>query len=67
LLTQSVPDAEDITQESFLALIRRPDSFDPARAQLRTWLIAVVRRQYLGRSRRSARSEWKEPTRCVRR
>ena len=55
LLTQSVPDAEDITQESFLALIRRPGSFDPARAQLRTWLNAVVRRQYLGRSRRSAR------------
>jgi RNA polymerase sigma-70 factor, ECF subfamily len=55
LLTQSVPDAEDITQECFLALIRKPESFDPGRAQLRTWLIAVVRRQHLGRSRRSAR------------
>jgi RNA polymerase sigma-70 factor, ECF subfamily len=55
LLTQSVPDAEDITQESFLALMRKPGSFDPTRAQLRTWLIAVVRRQHLGRSRRSAR------------
>jgi len=55
LLTQSVPDAEDITQECFLALIRKPDAFDPDRAQLRTWLIAVVRRQHLGRNRRSAR------------
>jgi RNA polymerase sigma-70 factor (ECF subfamily) len=55
LLTQSVPDAEDITQECFLALIRKPAAFDPARAQLRTWLIAVVRRQHLGRIRRSAR------------
>jgi len=55
LLTRSVPDAEDVTQECFLALIRKPSSFDPARAQLRTWLIAVVRRQYLGRFRKSAR------------
>lgn len=54
-MTQSAPDAEDITQDCFLALIRKPGAFDPARAQLRTWLIAVVRRQFLGRSRRSAR------------
>src|SRR5580692_11276440 len=55
LLSRSVPDAEDITQETFLALIRKPESFDPARAQLRTWLIAVARRQYLGRCRRLGR------------
>lgn len=55
LLSGSVPDAEDITQECFLALIRNPASFDSARAQLRTWLIAVARRQYLGRCRNSAR------------
>lgn len=55
LLSRSVPDAEDITQESFLALIRKPTSFDPARAQLRTWLIAVARRQYLWRCRSAAR------------
>jgi RNA polymerase sigma-70 factor, ECF subfamily len=56
LLARNVPDAEDITQESFLALMRKPAAFDPARAQLRTWLIAVVRRQYLGRLRSSARA-----------
>jgi len=55
LLTQSVPDAEDLTQECFLTLIRKPESFVPDRAQLRTWLIAVIRRQHLGRSRRSVR------------
>jgi RNA polymerase sigma-70 factor (ECF subfamily) len=55
LLSRSVADAEDITQESFLALMRKPKAYDPARAQLRTWLIAVVRRQYLGRCRSSAR------------
>jgi RNA polymerase sigma-70 factor (ECF subfamily) len=51
LLTRSVADAEDLTQECFLALIRKPEAFDSDRAQLRTWLIAVVRRQYLGRAR----------------
>lgn len=55
LLARNVPDAEDITQETFLALMRRPAAFDPARAQLRTWLIAVARRQYLNRSRKSGR------------
>ena len=55
LLTRSVADAEDITQECFLTLIRKPSAYDPSRAQLRTWLIAVVRRQYLGRRRSSQR------------
>ena len=51
LLSGSVADAEDITQECFLALIRCTAVFDPARAQLRTWLIAVARRQFLNRLR----------------
>lgn len=55
LLSRSVPDAEDITQESFLALLRKPGAFDPSRAQLRTWLISVVRRQYLWRCRKASR------------
>jgi RNA polymerase sigma-70 factor, ECF subfamily len=55
LLTSSVPDAEDITQECFLALIRKRDLFDPARAQLRTWLIAIARNQHLQRRRDGAR------------
>jgi RNA polymerase sigma-70 factor (ECF subfamily) len=51
LLARSVADAEDVTQECFLALIRRPKSFDPARAKLRTWLLAVARNQMLQRCR----------------
>jgi DNA-directed RNA polymerase specialized sigma24 family protein len=54
-LTGSIADAEDIAQECFLGLIRKAPSFDPTRAQLRTWLIAVVRRQYFGRRRNSGR------------
>lgn len=60
LLTRSVPDAEDITQECFLALIRQKASFDPARARLRTWLIAVARNQHLQRRRSLAREEGPE-------
>lgn len=55
LLTNSIPDAEDITQECFLALIRKPAAFDPTRAQLRTWLIAIARNQHLQRRRNSGR------------
>src|SRR5206468_2358363 len=55
LLTSSVPDAEDITQECFLALMRKPAAFDPRRAQLRTWLIGVARNQHLYRRRNQAR------------
>src|SRR5437660_208857 len=55
LLTKSVPDAEDITQECFLALVREPRRFDPARAQLRTWLIAVARNHHFQRCRNMAR------------
>jgi RNA polymerase sigma-70 factor (ECF subfamily) len=52
LLTNSVPDAEDITQECFLTLIRKSAGFDPSRAQLRTWLIAIARNQHLQRRRK---------------
>jgi len=55
LLSGSVADAEDVTQECFLTLVRKPSAFDGERAQLRTWLIAVARRQYLGRRRRTVR------------
>lgn len=54
LLTGSVADTEDITQECFLTLIRRTAVYDPKRAQLRTWLIAIARNQHLQRRRRQA-------------
>lgn len=52
LLSGAVADAEDVTQECFLALVRKPGAFDGERAQLRTWLIAVARRQWLLLARR---------------
>lgn len=42
-LTQRAEVAEDLTQECFLALIRRPESFDPARGDLRTYLFGIAR------------------------
>jgi len=35
--------AEEATQEAFLSLWRGASSFDPARASLATWLLALVR------------------------
>lgn len=35
--------AEECTQDAFVALWRRASSFDPARAKLSTWLLAVTR------------------------
>jgi RNA polymerase sigma-70 factor (ECF subfamily) len=55
LLARSVPDAEDITQECFLGLVRKPAQFDGQRSGLRTWLFAVARNQHLLRCRRRAR------------
>jgi RNA polymerase sigma-70 factor (ECF subfamily) len=37
--------AEEITQEVFLALLSRPERFDPERAALSTWLCGIARRQ----------------------
>jgi RNA polymerase sigma-70 factor, ECF subfamily len=39
----SVEMAEDITHDCFLSLMRRPESFNPARASLRTYLYSAVR------------------------
>ena len=35
--------AEDVAHDCFLSLLRRPQSFDPARASLRTYLLAAAR------------------------
>lgn len=35
--------AEDVVQESFLALWRRPDAFDPRRGGLRAFLLGIAR------------------------
>ncbi|MBD0373515.1 MAG: RNA polymerase sigma factor [Pyrinomonadaceae bacterium] len=35
--------AEDVTQECFLSLVRRPEGFDESRAKLRTYLLGAAR------------------------
>ena len=35
--------AEDVAHDCFMALLRRPDAFDPRRASLRTYLLAAAR------------------------
>jgi RNA polymerase sigma-70 factor, ECF subfamily len=52
-MTGSVADAEDIVQESFLALLRPTCSYDSKRASLRTYLFGAVRNQSLKRNRQS--------------
>ena len=35
--------AEDLTQETFLALVRAPKRFDPSRGNMKTFLFAIAR------------------------
>jgi RNA polymerase sigma-70 factor (ECF subfamily) len=41
-LTANPSDAEDVVQDAFLGLWRQAARFDPARASVRTWLLAIV-------------------------
>ena len=49
--------AEDITQDTFLTLLRQPDRFDPRRGALRSFLLGVARNLALKRWRREHRLE----------
>jgi RNA polymerase sigma-70 factor (ECF subfamily) len=40
--------AEECTQDVFLALWRRAGDFDPGRARLTTWLVAIARNRAIG-------------------
>ncbi|HSN34581.1 MAG TPA: sigma-70 family RNA polymerase sigma factor [Ideonella sp.] len=46
--------AEELTQETMVALWRRAASFDPARAQLSTWLYTIARNLRIDHYRRNA-------------
>ena len=50
-MTASPEAAEDIAQEVFLALVRRPDSYDPERGPLRAFLLGAARNQACKRFR----------------
>jgi RNA polymerase sigma-70 factor, ECF subfamily len=49
--------AEELTQEAMLALWRKAASFDPAKAQVSTWLFTIIRNKRIDRIRREARPE----------
>ena len=48
----SAPQAEDVTQECFLSILRRPEAFQAERASLRTYLCAIARHLALKQLRR---------------
>ena len=47
--------AEDVTQEVFLRLWRRPWSYDPERGKFRSWLMSVTRHRSIDERRRVVR------------
>ena len=54
-LSGSVELAEDITHDSFLGLLKKPENFIPGRASLRTYLFAAVRNLWLKQLRKFGR------------
>ena len=54
-LSGSVEEAEDITHDCFLSLIKKPENFRPERASLRTYLLAAARNLWLKQLRASSR------------
>lgn len=52
-ITRREDAAEDVTQETFLALVRAPARYDPARGSMKTYLLSIARnlalKQYRGR------------------
>ena len=57
VITRSPADAEDAVQECFLTLSRKAASFNAGRAQLRTWLLGIVRNVCQRRRRGDAEAE----------
>ena len=49
--------AEDVAHDCFLSLLRRPEGFDPTRASLRTFLLAVARNLALKHFRKERGAE----------
>jgi RNA polymerase sigma-70 factor (ECF subfamily) len=50
-MSSSAASAEDITQDVFVALLRHPDRFNPARGSLRAFLLGIARNLALKRWR----------------
>ena len=54
--------AEDVTQECFVALLKKPGGYDPARGELRSYLLGIARHQVLRQWRYDSRHETEEAT-----
>ena len=54
-LSGSVEEAEDITHDCFLSLIKRSGNFRPERARLRTYLLGAARNLWLKQLRSAGR------------
>jgi RNA polymerase sigma-70 factor (ECF subfamily) len=54
-LSGSVEEAEDITHDCFLSLIKKPGNFQPGRASLRTYLLSAARNLWMKQLRDSRR------------
>ncbi|MBL6689878.1 MAG: sigma-70 family RNA polymerase sigma factor [Pseudomonadales bacterium] len=52
-LTGSVPDAEDIVQETFVRLWTNRQRYDPSKARLSTWLHRIAHNQFVDSYRRT--------------
>ncbi len=58
----SAQQAEDVTQECFLSILRRPEAYRAERASLRTYLCAIVRHLALKQLRkRGQETVWDDP------
>jgi RNA polymerase sigma-70 factor (ECF subfamily) len=53
--------AEEVTQDTFLRLWRRADTFDPARGEFVPWLVTIARRQAIDTLRRQQRDPLRDP------
>ena len=51
-ILNDVGQAEDVVQESFLAVWRHAAGYDPAKGRLRTWLLTIVHHRAINQLRR---------------
>jgi RNA polymerase sigma factor (sigma-70 family) len=59
-MTGSGSTAEDVTQECFVALWKKPDAYDPARGAMRSYLLGMARNQVLKQWRHESRYQPEE-------